>query len=156
MFRKRRSLGLALLAFGIALSLCTLAEQGWAQHEIATELGNAGGALNWVCNGGATAISSDAFGYDANWNFVNGCEVQDAEGSTQTTTCSTNAVNVEVRLDEIYISEPQSITTIRAMVGTWANGAVAGATISACQAAFGNCGGSCRNVPFTAEAAGYN
>lgn len=32
MLRKRRSIGLALLAFGIALSLYTLTAQGWASR----------------------------------------------------------------------------------------------------------------------------
>jgi hypothetical protein len=158
MFRKRRSLGLALLAFGIALSLCTLAAQGWAQHEIATELVNAYPGVNFLCNTPYTGVASHAFGLDANYQQVSGCEAADTQGDTQTTTCSTNAVQVEVLLQELPFHGGGWGAIHAWNIGSWAGGATGSGTINVCQGGFGVCGGSypCGNVYFTAEAAGYN
>jgi hypothetical protein len=160
MFRKRRSLGLALLAFGTALSLCTLAAQGWAQHEIGTELVNASGTNNWICNTPYSVIASHAIGFDASWNPVSGCEAEDGQGNTQTTTCSPSAVNIEILLQEFSIRGGGSFGAIHAWnLGSWASPSLnAPGTVNVCQGGFGVCGGNypCGNVYFIAEAAGYN
>jgi hypothetical protein len=151
MFRKRRSLGLAFLAFGTALSLCTIAAQGWAQHEIVTELVGAGGSPWSVCGSACTTIVSTAWGYDANWQQVSGCAAEDSQGSTAATTCPVNAVNLVGRLDEFNCCSSSCVlNTVNASFGSWANGAVIGGTINVSQ------GGACSSRHFTAEAAGYN
>ena len=152
MFRKRRSLRLALLAFGSALSLCTLALPGRASQTLSTFLGigsNASGP-NWqVCNSTSGTVESIAEGYDANWAFV--CGATDSDGSTHSTSCSNAAYNHVILAYGWCDANGCYAVDQSDNWQSWPNTASAGSTLNAHQP-----GKSCRNVGFTATATAKN
>jgi hypothetical protein len=154
MLRARRSLGLAILAFGTALSLCTIAAQGRAGQWLFSYLliGSHASGPNWKECGSAASIVSVAQGFDSNWNFV--CEVSDSDGSTHSTPCN-NAVDNYVELDQEWNcnSNGCSVFAYASDDKPWGTVATANATVNATQQTPPN---GCQDVGFQATGLGQN